>query len=257
MLSRRRVLIPFVLGLAMVGIPPAQADLVDLIAVAKPSVVAVGVFNPAASPRFTPRGTGFVVGDGHQVITNFHVLPGADDLGFGNELRVRVVSGEAAPSERVATLLATDRVRDLAVLRIDGTRLPTLPLGPADLVAEGTSVALIGFPIGAVLGMVPVTHRGIVAAITPALLPPPDARLLTGRGALALRQGPSTIYQLDATAYPGNSGGPLLDIRSGEVIGVVNMVLVKGTRESALSNPTGISYAVPVRFVRELLEALR
>ena len=255
MLSRRHALVPAFMALALV--PVARAELVDLIAATKPSVVAVGVFNPSASPRFTPRGTGFVVGDGHQVVTNFHVLPPAEDVRFGNELRVRVVSGESAPSERVATLVATDRARDLALLRIDGTRLPALPLGPTELVPEGTSVALIGFPVGAVLGMVPVTHRGIVAAITPALLPPPDARLLTGRGVSALRHGPFTIYQLDATAYPGNSGGPLLDVSTGQVVGVVNMVLVKGTRESALSHPTGISYAVPVRFVREMMDSAR
>jgi S1-C subfamily serine protease len=61
------------------------------------------------------------------------------------------------------------------------------------------------------------------------------------------------VYQLDATAYPGNSGGPLLDAHGGQVVGIVNMVLVKGTRESALTNPTGITYAIPVRFARDLL----
>jgi S1-C subfamily serine protease len=49
----------------------------------------------------------------------------------------------------------------------------------------------------------------------------------------------------------------VLDARTGEVVGVVNMVLVRGTRESALSNPTGISYAIPVAFVRQLLQRPR
>ena len=61
--------------------------------------------------------------------------------------------------------------------------------------------------------------------------------------------------QLDATAYPGNSGGPVLDAVTGEVVAVVNMVLTKGGREAALSSPTGISYAIPVRWVRALLGA--
>jgi S1-C subfamily serine protease len=61
------------------------------------------------------------------------------------------------------------------------------------------------------------------------------------------------VLQLDATAYPGNSGGPVLDAASGRVVGVVNMVLVKAGRESALSQPTGISYAVPVRHLLALM----
>ena len=68
-----------------------------------------------------------------------------------------------------------------------------------------------------------------------------------------MRQGSFDIYQLDATSYPGNSGGPLLDSETGEVVGVMNMVLVKGTRESALSQPTGISYASPARYIEELI----
>jgi S1-C subfamily serine protease len=68
-----------------------------------------------------------------------------------------------------------------------------------------------------------------------------------------LREGSFDVYQLDATAYPGNSGGPLLNAETGEVVGVVNMVLVKSTKESALSQPTGITYAIPARFIDELI----
>jgi len=66
-------------------------------------------------------------------------------------------------------------------------------------------------------------------------------------------EGAFDIFQLDATAYPGNSGGPLFDPVSGEVMGVVNMVLLKSTREAALSQPSGISYAVPSHWVLALL----
>ena len=54
---------------------PVRADLVSVIAAAKPSILPVGSFNPTDSPRFSFRGTGFVVGDGSLVATNYHVLP--------------------------------------------------------------------------------------------------------------------------------------------------------------------------------------
>ena len=103
------------------------------------------------------------------------------------------------------------------------------------------------------LGFRPVTHRGIISSITAVALPPPSSQQLNEKTVRRLREGSFDIYQLDATAYPGNSGGPLLNIETGEVVGVVNMVLVKVTKESALSQPSGISYAVPARFVSDLI----
>jgi hypothetical protein len=94
---------------------------------------------------------------------------------------------------------------------------------------------------------------GIVAAITSVALPSPSARQLDGRAIKALKEGAFDLLQLDATAYPGNSGGPLFDAESGAVVGVVNMVALKGTRESALTHPSGISYAIPVEHVQRLL----
>ena len=55
------------------------------------------------------------------------------------------------------------------------------------------------------------------------------------------------------SAVAGNSGSPLYDPTTGEVVGVLNMVLVKSTKESALTQPSGISYAIPSRFLSELL----
>jgi S1-C subfamily serine protease len=120
-------------------------------------------------------------------------------------------------------------------------------------VMAGQSVALIGYPLGTALGFTPVTHRGIVAAVTAIALPPPTARQLDERTVSRLREGAFEILQLDATAYPGNSGSPLLDTDTGMVIGIINMVYVKSTKESAVGQPTGISYAIPVRHVLDLL----
>jgi S1-C subfamily serine protease len=70
-----------------------------------------------------------------------------------------------------------------------------------------------------------------------------------------VRSGVFPVLQLDATAYPGNSGSPLYEIETGRVVGIINMVFVKGTRESTLSQPSGITFAVPVRHLEELLAA--
>ena len=62
------------------------------------------------------------------------------------------------------------------------------------------------------------------------------------------------MFQLDATAYPGNSGSPLYDGNTGLVIGVINSVFVKGAKENVLRDPSGITYAIPARYVQELLK---
>ena len=127
-------------------------------------------------------------------------------------------------------------------------------LGDSNSVREGDDLAFMGFPIGGVLGFSPVTHRATVSSITPAALPSPSAGRLSEMAIRGLRNGTFNIFQLDATAYPGNSGGPLLDADTGQVLGLVNMVLVKNSRESVLSAPSGISYAIPVVHLRALLD---
>ena len=122
---------------------------------------------------------------------------------------------------------------------------------------EGQEVAFTGFPIGAVLGMTPVTHRGIVSAITPIAIPQANSRDLNPALIRRLATDPFRVYQLDATAYPGNSGSPLYDPATGEVIGVLNMVFVKSTKEKVLSDPSGISYAIPVEYLQRLIASQR
>ncbi len=230
----------------------------DVVAMTKPAVVAVGTYNPTGSPRFAFRGTGFAVGDGNRVVTNRHVLPGADDVGSNSRLVVALPKGaEQLPEIRNCSVIGTDPDHDLALLQVEGAALPALTLPDGALPREGLAVAMVGFPLGAGLGLSPVTHRGIIAAVTSIAMPSPTARQLDPRTLARLRQGPFQILQLDATAYPGNSGSPLVDAESGELVGVINMVLIKGTRESAISTPTGITYAVPAHYVRELMQAPR
>nr|WP_238984754.1 S1C family serine protease [Ectothiorhodospira haloalkaliphila] len=153
---------------------------------------------------------------------------------------------------RQARRVASDPLRDLTLLRFEGRGLPALRVGDSDRLREGETVALTGFPIGAVLGLVPATHTGIVSAITPIAMPVRSTQNLDPAMIRRLRD-PYTVFQLDATAYPGNSGSPLYRPQTGEVIGVLNMVFVKEGRERALDRPSGISYAIPGNYVRELL----
>jgi S1-C subfamily serine protease len=229
------------------------AGLPDVIAAVRPSVLPVGTFSPTDSPRFGFRGTGFVIGDGTLVATNAHVLPEGAGTEGGPVMAVLTGRSASEGQGRRVRVVAIDRWRDLALLQFDGPALPALRLNDGALAREGQSIALLGFPIGGTFGYALVTHHGIVASITSVALPAPTARQLDPRALIKLRDGNFEIYQLDATAYPGNSGGPVIDVETGVVIGIVNMVLVKGSRESALSSPTGISYAIPVSHLSELV----
>ena len=231
----------------------AQTDMAQAITRIKPSVVIVGTFGATDSPRFQLKGTGFAVGDGSLVVTNAHVVPEGTGPVGAPALAVQVRNALGDWQLRSASVVVSEPARDLAVLRIDGIPAPALVVGDSSRVQEGQSLGFMGFPIGGALGFSPVTHRAMVSAITQATLPSPTAQSLTERAVRSLRAGPFEFFQLDATAYPGNSGGPLFDPATGEVVGVMNMVFLKGTRESALSQPSGISYAVPSRYLRELL----
>jgi S1-C subfamily serine protease len=238
----------------------AKADMSSAIALVKPSVVIVGTFKPTNSPRFNLRGTGFAVSgnslsDTNLVVTNAHVLPqpGKEDVDAALVVQVRTITNDL--QMRMATVLEVDRIHDLALLRIDGPAVAGLRVRDSKGVQEGQAVAFMGFPIGGALGFSPVTHRAMISSITAAALPSANANQLNTQVIRSLRGEDSfDIFQLDGTAYPGNSGGPLFDPENGEVLGVLNMVFIKGTRESALTNPSGISYAIPSLFVLQLIQ---
>lgn len=242
--------------LALLGFTSLCASAVELPALierSKPSVVLVGSYGLMDAPRFGFRGTGFAVGDGRQIITAAHVLPAPEPTRVDRSVAIQTWTAEGGWQVREVRVAKVDAAHDVAVLRIDeGKPLPALPLASRE-VAEGEAIALIGFPIGGQLGFSHVTHRGIVSARTAIVPPASGPQGLSEKAVRQLRQGSFEVLQLDATAYPGNSGGPVLNIATGEVVGVLSMGALKGSREAALSAPTGISYAVPVRNVHSLL----
>ena len=254
-LSRRHALALGVALAASAALLPARADnLVRTIASVKPSVVGVGSFLKTRSPSVVFSGTGFAVGDGLSIITNAHVVPNNLDAGKMEQLGV-VVGAGLDFRFRPVRLVALDRAHDLAHLRLmDGPPLPALALGDSRAAVEGQSLAFTGFPLGMVLGLNHVTHRATLSAITPIVMPSLSSRRLDARAITQLQRDPLKIFQLDGTAYPGNSGSPVYDPDNGAVLGVINMVFVKGLKETAITSPSGITYAVPVQYVQELLQ---
>jgi len=230
---------------------PVRADLPQTVAKIKPSIVGVGSIQPTRNPARYFYGTGFVVGDGLTVVTNMHVLPPV--IQAENLEKLVVLSGDARnPVMREAKAIALDPEHDVAILRISGEPLPALALGDSNNVREGSTVAFTGFPLGMLLGLYPATHRGVVAGITPYVVPAINSRQLEVKAIKRLAR-PFNVFQLDATAYPGNSGSPMYDPETGVVYGVLNSVFVKESKENLLKQPSGISYVIPSNHIRELL----
>jgi S1-C subfamily serine protease len=238
---------------APIVVPARAGDLPSTIERIRPSIVGVGTYQKLRSPEAQLLGTGFVVGDGLHVLTNAHVANARQtNVEKGEQLAVFVGRG-ANPEIRRAERVSLDHDHDVALLRISGRRLPALTLDGSNRVREGQEYAFTGFPIGAVLGLYPATHRALIAAITPVVTPKVHATQLNPASIKRIRS-PFYTFQLDATAYPGNSGSPLYDPETGRVVGIVNMVFVKESKENVLAKPSGITYAIPVQFARILLE---
>jgi serine protease Do len=235
-------------------LPAAQAgtELTRVIGAVKPSIVGIGSFQKLRSPAVIFAGTGFVVGDGLTVLTNAHVVQDIINSEQKDVLGI-MIGMEQTVQFRSATLVTLDKEHDLAQLRIVGPALPAMQIGDSASVSEGQAMVFTGFPLGLILGLHHVTHRALVSAITPVVLPSMSARQLNQRLVAQLQKPVYAVFQLDATAYPGSSGSPLYDPETGLVYGIINMVYLKGLKESAITNPSGITYAIPANFISPML----
>ena len=231
---------------------PVSAELADTVEKIKKSIVGIGVYTPTGRPQNTLSGSGFVVGNGRYIVTNDHVVPKVLDERLLQSMAVFVGSGKTA-KVRKAQLVGISAKHDLALLKIEGSPLPALKLANEKFKREGDHIAFTGFPIGAVLGLYPVTHRGIISSITPTITPVNDARQISIKMLKSLRN-PFMVYQLDATAYPGNSGSAMYDVNNGEVVGIINKVFIQESKEAAMTKPSGITYSIPVKYLYELLK---
>jgi len=166
-------------------------------------------------------GSGVIISPDGYVLTNNHVVDGADE--------VRVAYGEPR-RELKAEVVGRDPKTDIAVLKIDASDLPTATLGDSDQLEVGDTVFAIGNPFG--VGM--TVTQGIVSAL--------------GRGGLGVETYEDFI-QTDAAINPGNSGGALVD-SEGRVIGINTAIL------SRSGGFNGVGFAIPINFARSLAEQL-
>ena len=129
---------------AMLSFDLQAADLVDIIARIKPSIVAVGTVEKLRSPTAVIRGTGFAVGNGKYVLTNAHVVDGEVETESGEQLAVFGGAAEE-PEVHMAEVVAQDKEHDMALLSISGAPLPALVMGDATKVREGEQYARCGY----------------------------------------------------------------------------------------------------------------
>ena len=231
-----------------------SGSLADTVARIKPSIVGVGTVLKTRRPPNIMMATGFVVSDGNFVITNAHAIPEKLDEKKNEFLAVFSGQGNTGKIHK-ARIAATDPDHDLALLQINNGPLPAMELGDDSRVREGELYAFTGYPLGAILGLYASTSRGIISAVTPIVIPAHGSRHIKTEVFKRLRH-PYLVFQLDAIAYPGNSGSPLYNVNTGKVIGIINMVFVKGTKEHAITSPSGITYAIPVHHALKLLKTV-
>ena len=187
-------------------------------------------FGPFFGQRMQPQqrvehgiGSGVIISHDGYIVTNNHVVDGSMDI------RVTMGDRRILP----AKLIGTDPLTDLAVIKVEGTNLPSVPWGNSTDLRPGETVLAFGNPFGFRF----TVTRGIVSALNRPNPYTDDARK------------PGEFIQTDAAINPGNSGGPLVDAR-GEVIGI-NTFLV-----SPSGSFSGMGFAIPSQIVRPTVEAL-
>jgi serine protease Do len=216
---------------------PTQSTVADLVERLSPTVVNITTtqhmsrgptpfdffFNDGQPGQRGPRerqgaGTGFIVDPAGYVVTNAHVVRGAD------EVKVRLIDDR----EFSAEVVGRDAKLDLALLKIDGVdALPAVTLGDSDTLRVGEQVLAVGNPFG--LGH--TVTMGIVSA-----------------KARAIGAGPyDDFIQTDASINPGNSGGPLFNLR-GEVVGINTAIR---------ADANNIGFAIPVVSLKDVVPQLK
>jgi serine protease Do len=168
-------------------------------------------------------GSGVIISPDGYIVTNNHVIDGAVDI------RVTMSNREVLP----AKLIGADPLTDLAVIKVNGNNLPSVPWGNSADLHPGQTVLAFGNPYGFRF----TVTRGIISALN---RPNPDP---------SDRRKPGEFIQTDAAINPGNSGGALVDAR-GELIGI-NTFLI-----SSSGSFSGMGFAIPTQIVQPIVDTL-
>jgi S1-C subfamily serine protease len=226
------------------------SHLPDTVEDLRPAIAAVGTYNPAHRPPMEFGASGFFINDRGYFLTANHAITAIEKRKRLPHLRVFMPTFKNRRGIP-ATVVARDPRHDFALLKVKGDAYPAAEIGDSRSVRAGQPIALMGFPLGFLLGLHPSTNAGIISNVSPIAIPAVNTKQLDAETIDALRN-PFDVFQLDATAYPGNSGGPLFDPRSAKVLGMVNRAFVRKTKERVVTS--GISYAVPIHHAAPLIK---
>jgi len=225
-------------------VPPEGFDptsLAELYTRVNPGVVTVYIYTNLGPPHNgsvpTAQGTGFVIDAEGHIVTNQHVIEGAD------EIEVDFPAG----LKTWATLVGTDPDSDLALLDVDVPKdiIVPLELGDSDSIHVGDMVVAIGNPFG----LAGTMTLGVISAIGRTL---DSERAAPGGDSFFTA---ADILQTDAALNPGNSGGPLLNLR-GQVIGVNRAIRTESFTVAGDAASSGVGFAIPINIVRRVVPAL-
>ncbi|MHB8735034.1 MAG: DegQ family serine endoprotease [Terriglobales bacterium] len=182
-----------------------------------------GGHQPPQGPQFEQgSGSGVILSPDGYIVTNNHVVEGATSIRVTLNDR-RIFDGH---------VVGTDKLTDLAVVKIDATNLPNIPWGDSKLLKPGETVVAVGNPFGFQFSVT----RGIVSG-------------LGRRGMSADRRAPGDFIQTDAAINPGNSGGALVDVR-GEVVGINAFILTQS------GGFNGLGFAIPSSIAKPTVDQL-
>jgi len=197
----------------------------NAVKIASPAVVQINITsvgqNPFGFGTFEQQGlgSGFIITPDGYVLTNNHVVEGA------TKITVMLKDGR----EFSGQVVGTDATSDVAVVKINGTNLPTVQLGDSSQLTVGQKVIAIGNPYGlsqtVTTGVISALERNVQASATETLV---------------------GVVQTDAAINPGNSGGPLVDL-SGRVVGINTMIY---------QNAQGLGFSVSINTARKVYDAI-